>query len=757
MNSILLAGAVLVGLPVLLHLIMKQEPKRLLFPALRFLKQKQKTNQRKMRLRHFLLLALRMLLIALFCLVLFQPTISGDLRLVNLSGEQPVAAVLIIDNSPSMGYTQNNVSRLEDARKRANEFLDDLPPGSRIAILEPNDPIGNWENSLADARKRLENFKETSGNAVPITSALPVAYQLLKTVDQEVSSSQEPLPRVVAVFSDRTTNAWESARADDLKKLRETIPDPKPIQLFVDVGAESPTNVSILSAEIRPQLLSASAPILISVTVQATGADVPSCEVSCTLDDAPVPQRVEKALRNGSPQSIIFKYDPLKPGFHKACIKIRDDNLPSDNERFLTFQVAEARKILTIAESEWDAAYWQISHRHQREFESDVIAPAAVNSLAGYEAVCLLNVPDPTVNTAAGKPLWDVLLEYVKDGGKLLIAPGDFKIAELPNYNKPAAALELLPGTLEKIKDWSLEPVPKPPDDPKAARSMDRRFGVPWKVDAPRDTTHPMLAPFNEWRLKGNVNVLRNPRLAMRYWLVGKNPDALSVVYYNDADEEAERNPAVLERNVGKGKVLMLTTRIDPQDDEATRWNNYWSTTDSAWPVVFPNLLMRYLAGSPDDAAFNFLAGSEVIVPLPAMVPGKVRKIVLEGPGISGREAFPDVSDTQRELRISRSRTNTPGWYLVRTEDKSWEYRFSINSAPEESLLQKAPGEAIETVFGPQSVIPISKELKLRDALQTKFNQPLDLFPWLLLLLLFLFVLEGVVANRFYKLGRANA
>src|SRR5215468_9313174 len=61
MHTILIAGAALVGLPILLHLIMKQEPMRLSFPAFRFLTQKLKTNQRKLRLRHFILQALDLL------------------------------------------------------------------------------------------------------------------------------------------------------------------------------------------------------------------------------------------------------------------------------------------------------------------------------------------------------------------------------------------------------------------------------------------------------------------------------------------------------------------------------------------------------------------------------------------------------------------------------------------------------------------------------------------------------------------------
>src|SRR6187200_3259002 len=92
---ILLTGAAIVGLPILLHLIMKQEPKRLPFPAFRFLKIQKQLNQRKIRLRHLILLLLRMALIALICLSLWQPTILSEG--FSLRGGRPVAAVIVID------------------------------------------------------------------------------------------------------------------------------------------------------------------------------------------------------------------------------------------------------------------------------------------------------------------------------------------------------------------------------------------------------------------------------------------------------------------------------------------------------------------------------------------------------------------------------------------------------------------------------------------------------------------------------------
>src|SRR3954453_7030832 len=58
-NISLFLGGALVAIPVVLHLIMRQRPKQLLFPALRFIHERRLANQRRLQLRHWLLLALR--------------------------------------------------------------------------------------------------------------------------------------------------------------------------------------------------------------------------------------------------------------------------------------------------------------------------------------------------------------------------------------------------------------------------------------------------------------------------------------------------------------------------------------------------------------------------------------------------------------------------------------------------------------------------------------------------------------------------
>jgi hypothetical protein len=734
MHAILIAGAALVGLPILLHLIMKQEPKRLPFPALRFLKQKQRVNQRKMRLRHFLLLALRVLLIALFCAALFQPRVPSEG--LNIGGEQPVAAVFILDTSPSMGYTADGKTRLAEVRRRALEFLDELPPGSRVAVLDPNDPLGAWEPSVGDARRKIEGLTEPVGGGPPVTAALPVAYGLFRALDEE-TDAEDRLPRLVVVFSDRTPESWKADRAEDLKKAA-AVPPPAVDHLYLDVGVDAPANVSILAADPRPQLGPVGQPVTLTVTLLAAGPDVPSAEVSCYLDDAAVPERKELPLPAGTPTPVTFTFKDLKPGFHRARVTIRDDNLAADNVRYAAFRVGEGRKILTVTVDPYAAAFWALAHQTKQEFACDVVTPDKLPDLTGYEVVTLLSVANPAQAVSGGGTLWERLRGYIEKGGKVILIPGGDEAAYRQAYDPGRDDTQgLLPARLKEV-------ITVPAD----------QDGKTWDLSDDRTLRHPFLVPFVEWKRKGNVDFLRNPRRVRRYWLVADYQSGSVVVRYDDAPSPNDRSPAVLEKAVGTagGKVVLLTTRLDtPTGDQGEdRWHNYWETAENSWAVTFPHLLARYLAGDTAEAAYNFPTGQAVALPLPKGDVGP-RKLVLEGPGVSGPDAFPTVAERQTELRLPPTRTLTAGNYLLRTEDRSWQEGFALNPPAEEFNLAKVPVKAVEDLFGPNRVVPVGKEFKLKESLETRYNREVQLFPWLLIGVLLLIAAEGLVANRFYR------
>ena len=72
-NLSLLAGLGLAVIPVVLHLILRSRPKRIEFPALRLLEARRTANARRMKLRHLLLLLLRMSVLVVVVLALTRP------------------------------------------------------------------------------------------------------------------------------------------------------------------------------------------------------------------------------------------------------------------------------------------------------------------------------------------------------------------------------------------------------------------------------------------------------------------------------------------------------------------------------------------------------------------------------------------------------------------------------------------------------------------------------------------------------------
>ena len=115
LNAGLVAGVFLAAVPVLLHLFMRQTPKHVIFPALQLIKERQKRSKKRLKIKNWLLLLARMLLLALMALALARPRINAKAT----TGEGPMAAAFLFDTSPSMGYKEGNRTRLDEAKDRA--------------------------------------------------------------------------------------------------------------------------------------------------------------------------------------------------------------------------------------------------------------------------------------------------------------------------------------------------------------------------------------------------------------------------------------------------------------------------------------------------------------------------------------------------------------------------------------------------------------------------------------------------------------
>ena len=484
---LLLGGLAAVGLPVLLHLLMRQKPKHLLFPAFRFLQQRAKTNQRKIRLRHLLLLLMRMTLLALICLALARPRLFSD-RL-SFGQNQAVAAVLIVDTSPSMEYVVAGKSRLEEARQRALELLDEMNESSRVAILDTGDPAREW-GSVAQARDKVRALVIRPGS-VPLTSRLAAAYQLFSEHQTEQAGADEAVPRMLYILSDRTIASWDSGRVPDLQGQRDRLPPPAVVSLFIDLGVDKPVDVAITQVEVKPQSIPAQKKVVVKATISATGQGCDT-EVLCKIVGESVAERKSLKLEAGQSEVVEFINKKLPAGLYQAEITLATaDGLMADNARYVTFEVRGARKILTIADDENDALVWQLAFDIPKNFECDIFEPGKAPELKSYLAVCLMSVHSPD------ELLWARLATYVQQGGHLLVIPGRDRTQTDAYQTGPA--MTLLPGPLEKVITIV--------DGPRAQ----------WDA---LNRKHPLLSKFAGWKDLDDVGFMRTPRSARRYWPV---------------------------------------------------------------------------------------------------------------------------------------------------------------------------------------------------------------------------------------------
>lgn len=151
--ALLLLGLA-VAVPLILHLLQRQQGPRIVFPALRYLRRAEKENARRIKLRQILLMALRMAALILVALAAARPFIrSGG------AGHEPTAVAIVLDNSLSTGLVVGDRRVLDDLKARALETLEHARPEDRFWLIRAGSP---WEPAVpGDAFEVAEQVRQT--------------------------------------------------------------------------------------------------------------------------------------------------------------------------------------------------------------------------------------------------------------------------------------------------------------------------------------------------------------------------------------------------------------------------------------------------------------------------------------------------------------------------------------------------------------------------------------------------------------------
>jgi aerotolerance regulator-like protein/VWA domain-containing protein len=722
---LLLIGLLAAGIPFLLHLLYRVRAREVYFPSLRFLQASIQRTARRRRIQHWLLLALRSLLLLLLALAVAEP--MTRLAGTWLSGNQ-TAVVIVLDNSLSMGAVGKDGSRLSRAQIEATALLSGDAKPALAALLTTSQG-----SSPTELTGQLEEVRE----ALRTTQIRYGPSGLAGRVDEamELLAATTTPRKVVYVFSDLQRKSFEPL-TQQLDAARTANVD----LFIIDCAGEARGNVGITDVSASPDRVIGQT-MEIAVSVRNFHPEARTVNVSLRVGQGQAPLRARVGLRpageEGQEGVVRFSHRVDSAEFLTGEASIesaRGDCLLEDDTRSFCFRTARRVRALIVAppgrrgepvamspagmlEVALDpyrgGELWPIE---LRRVEADRFAPV---DLDRTDVAFFCNVA--TFDEAQSEAIRD----FVRRGGTAVFFPGSE--TDVENYNRrlvdETGTMALLPARLA---------APTGQLGPDAGAAL-----VEWA-----DLSHPFLEGLYP-DLEGYRDIL-----VQRHFALAPSPRPSGILIRLDTGE-----PLLLVRRFGDGLCVLWTTPASPQ------WSNL-PITGLFLPVVTRTCL---LARSRDRTDPNYLANTQVPIripresPVPSPEELSIGSLRVLPPDALAEERGDVVAlhDTDSGPRGVYTQAIVPGLYRWALEEANPESRdvrgaFAIWGDSAESDLRRVDltdwrsalaDRGVERVFVGQSVAAAHADA---DAAARGRNW----WDVLLATVLLLLVAEALIANR---------
>ncbi|HMU41587.1 MAG TPA: VWA domain-containing protein [Pseudomonadota bacterium] len=697
-------------LPVLIHLHGRRRAQAQKLPTLLLLRASHRRVAHRTRLLHLLLLGLRVALLVAIALLLSRPFVEADSDLPS-QASQVQRAVVILDDSLSMNYTPGTELGLgsqtlfERGRKRATRIVDGLPLGSEAALLLGSRggeaPVGELTSDRTRLYSALSAVKP-SVRATDLPQAVKRAAQLLsrhKGVPKRIyivsdlslhaleASLVPPAETEISLVDVREGKALPNCAVTDLRAEPAVHMGPRAVRMMAEVanfGVETKKNLPVTL------LVDGKAVAKGLVDLQPGGR-----AVKRFIHILPPPRETGTAAP-GSEAALLAAGGP-----HHLAVQIEPDALAADNERHLRLDLQSNLRVLVLdgdprnLRRDDEAYYVEVALRPSDRPSDRDDSPLqlttrsldeGLSGLAEFDAVMLLNAKAQDLSR---RGIERGLLEYVQKGGGLLIALGDN--VEVEAYNR--VLVDLLPQPLAAVKTSGALMSAK---EDEGARSTQG----PGEHLSQLDKRHPVLQPF----LAGRAGESLLSASFARYVLLQPMPRVEGQVQVLLSFESGA--PALLERGVGRGRVLLFTSTLDRD------WNDL-----AIQPSFLP--LLQHIARHLSRAGWQ-KSESETLI-------GQTREVTL-APGDSRMEVTLPSGATRMIERLSGRKqfgfgdTRAPGFYRVATAGDTGVLKprpgehFVVNVDATESDLTMAPASRLAALQRPllKSSDPSGKNAKRR-------------------------------------------
>ena len=561
-----LALGLLAAGPILAHMARQKPTDTVDYGLMILLRRLVKKTERRRQIRDRILLALRVLAVLLVVLAAAQPRLSWPGDAPEFGGTGSV--VLLVDDSMSMGLEQGGSRLVAQSRDQAVRVVEGLPPGTAIGLVT----LGGQAQALttqltADHGLVIERLQaiEAGYGRTDLAGGLRQARALLAGE-----------PGEVLVFTDQAGPSTVQRATDELERLIDL-----GVAVIPRVVAADPVeNVAVISADYGDGLEGG------SVTVEVANYGSQDVERALTLTlpgDNEITAFV--ALEAEGTATERFTIPSTVPG-GVASVHVHDEGLTLDDTRYFHLPRVGASRVMVV---DGDPGVTPIKSEvyfleralapwggRRGGVVPQVVSPVGLRDLSAdeHQVVFLANVAEPGLSASA-------LVDFVRQGGAVVIGMGGNVTPA--RYN--GALRDLLPTSLGTRRDLV---------------GLDADVtGVGLELPP---TTHPLFKPFTR---AGRASFARiEARHAMRVEPYAETDEVETLLSWTDG------SPALIERKVGTGRVLLWTSTLDKD------WTN--APLEAVF-VPFVQRLVAYLGGTSAGGALRFdaIVGERAVLELP--------------------------------------------------------------------------------------------------------------------------------------------
>jgi uncharacterized membrane protein len=520
-NPLFILGGLAAAIPILLHLIKREHARKIEFPTLMFLRRISKKTIRYQKLRHLLLLLLRVLAFALIVLAFMRPYHE---RTHSAAAGEPASSahIILLDNSMSMGFR----NRWERAKTAAADILQKLGPGDKCAILEFSDKVlarTQLSGDPSDALAQIESGIELSDRSTRYGQALNAAGKLAS----EAGTGR----RIIYLVSDFQKNGYgaeeQEFRLDAGIELRP-----------IDVGSEDFSNLTVRDARVIEAEAGTGGGVIIKASIANFGSQDRKNVQGILFADGRNFAEKRVDVTKGGTQTLEYQLPGLVSGSHSMVLEVNDSDLIQDNRFYMTLDARRKTPVI-VAENPASRGRRAPGFFLARALNVGALSPYTMNTVSPQSLVIsggLLIWNNVQGGTAA---VQKKLRDFVAAGGGLAVILGES--VQPADFNSSFGSW--LPVRM-------IEPTAK---EQAAGKRPSEQYSL--MTDIRMD--HPIFQPFS----KPHSGTFSSSRF-FYHAAVSVGPGAEVAARFDNGD------PAVIAASFEKGRVLIFASSADDASND---------------------------------------------------------------------------------------------------------------------------------------------------------------------------------------------